>query len=305
MTMISTLRARASAIPAPVQGALWMLSATTVWALMSALVRFLSKDIHPFETGFFRTIVAALIMVPHMIRARTGLFPKAHRPLYFARALLHEGAMLSWFFALTVVPLMDATALFFTAPLFATVLAVFILREKVRWARWIAVAVGFAGAMLVTKPGTGAMDWGALIVLMSALCSATGRVTVRSLTKLDAPNTIVAYNFVILTPMVFCAAIWFWTWPTWNQLALLVLLGALGAVGHLFLTRAYAVAEASQVAPFDFAQLLAAGVIGYFVFMEVPDNWTVAGSMLIAGSGIFIALREAQLRRAARRLAAA
>lgn len=296
------------AIPAPVQGALWMIAASTCWALMSALIRHIAVGLHPFEIAFFRTFFAALIMAPHMIRAHTGLFPRAHHGLYLFRAGVHEGAMLSWFFALTMIPLMDATALYFTAPLFATVLAVFILHEKVSNARWAAVAVGFAGAMLVAKPGSVGMDWngivGSLAVLATALCSALGRVTVRSLTRLDSPNTIVAYNFVILTPLVFLVAIWFWEWPTVEQLVLLGALGTLGAVGHVFLTRAYAVAEASEVAPFDFTQLLAAGLIGYFVFSEIPDDWTLAGSALIAASGIYIALREAYLRRNARAAAA-
>ena len=297
MNVFLSVRARFVAIPAPVRGALWMSAATSLWAVMSALIRHLAIDIHPFEVAFFRTIVAAAIMAPYMMQARTGLFPRHHRTLYLFRALVHEGAMLSWFFALTLIPLMDATALYFTAPFFATVLAVFVLREQVNRARWAAVGVGFLGAMLVTKPGGGTFDWGALVVLATAAFSAIGRVTVRTLTKYDSPSSIVAYNFVLLTPFTFLAAIWFWTWPTFDQYVLLGILGLLGAVGHLFLTRAYAVAEASEVAPFDFVQLLAAGLIGFFVFAEFPDNWTLAGSALIACSGITIAMREAHLRR--------
>ena len=297
MSLLLSVRTRFVAIPAPVRGALWMTAATSLWAVMSALIRYIATNIHPFEVAFFRTVVAAAIMAPYMVQARTGLFPRHHRGLYFFRAIVHEGAMLTWFLALTLVPLMDATALYFTAPFFATILAVFILKERVSRARWAAVGVGFLGAMLVTKPGAGMFDWGALVVLGTATFSAIGRVTVRSLTKHDSPSSIVAYNFILLTPLTFCAAMWFWTWPSLDQYLLLGLLGVLGAVGHLFLTRAYAVAEASEVAPFDFTQLLAAGLIGYFVFAEFPDDWTLAGSALIGSSGIFIALREAQARR--------
>jgi drug/metabolite transporter (DMT)-like permease len=285
-----------------------MCTATTIWALMSALIKHIAVDLHPFEIAFFRTFFAALLMAPYMIRARTGLFPKAHRPLYMARALVHEGAMLSWFFALTLVPLMDATALYFTSPMFATVLAIFVLHEKVSRARWIAVAVGFAGAMLVTKPGSHSVAEAELLglaaVMCCALCSAMGRVTVRSLTKHDPPNAVVAYNFIILTPLVLFAAIWFWEWPTLRQYGELAVLGLLGAVGHLCLTRAYAAAEASQVAPFDYVQLIAACLIGIFIFAEFPDLWTIAGSALIAASGVSIALYEARRRRRARAQAA-
>lgn len=303
MNFLLSVRTRFVAIPAPVRGALWMSAATSLWAVMSALIRHLAVDIHPFEVAFFRTIVAAAIMAPYMMQARTGIFPRHHRGLYLFRAVIHEGAMLTWFLALTLVPLMDATALYFTAPFFATILAVLILREQVHRERWMAVGVGFLGAMLVTKPGAGMFDWGALLVLATAGFSAIGRVTVRALTKHDSPSSIVAYNFVILTPLTFLAAVWFWTWPTFDEYLLLGVLGLLGAMGHLFLTRAYAVAEASEVAPFDFVQLLAAGLIGFFIFAEFPDNWTLAGSALIAGSGIYIATREAQMRRQRREAA--
>ena len=298
------MRARPGAIPAPVAGALWMCAATTIWACMSALIKHLAVGLHPFEIAFFRTFFAALLMAPYMVRARIGWFPKAHRRLYLARALVHEGAMLSWFFALTLVPLMDATALYFTAPMFATILAVMVLHERVSGARWLAVAVGFGGAMLVTKPGSHGIEaaeaLGLAAVMSCAICSALGRVTVRSLTKYDPPNAIVAYNFVILTPLVLLAAIWFWEWPSARQYAELAVLGILGAVGHLCLTRAYAAAEASQVAPFDYVQLIAAGLIGIFIFAEFPDTWTIAGSALIAASGVAIAAHEARLRRRAR-----
>jgi drug/metabolite transporter (DMT)-like permease len=303
MNFLLSVRARFVAIPAPVRGALWMSAATSLWAVMSALIRHLAVEIHPFEVAFFRTIVAAAIMVPYMVQARTGALPRHHRGLYLFRAIVHEGAMLTWFLALTLVPLMDATALYFTAPFFATILAVLILGEQVHRARWLAVGVGFMGAMLVTKPGAGMFDWGSLVVLGTAAFSAIGRVTVRTLTKHDSPSSIVAYNFVILTPLTFLAAVWFWTWPTFDEYVLLGVLGLLGAVGHLMLTRAYAVAEASEIAPFDFVQLLAAGLIGFFIFAEFPDNWTLAGSALIAGSGIFIATREAQMRRRRRQAA--
>ncbi len=308
MSRTNSLRARLVAIPAPVQGALWMIAATTTWALMSALIKRIAVDLHPFEIAFFRTFFAALLMAPYMVHARTGLFPRAHRPLYLARAVVHEGAMLSWFFALTLVPLMDATALYFTAPMIATILAVLILRERVHARRWAAIAVGFVGAMLVTKPGAHGTDAeftiGIAAVLACAMCSALGRVSVRSLTRHDSPNSIVAYNFVILTPLVLLAAVWVWQWPTAEQYLWLGALGTLGAAGHLFLARAYAVAEASEVAPFDYVQLIVAGLIGFFIFAEIPDIWTVAGSALIAVSGVAIAWREANLRRALRRQSA-
>jgi drug/metabolite transporter (DMT)-like permease len=274
-----------------------MIAASTCWALMSAMIRYLSTDLPSLEVAFFRILFAAIIMVPHMVRKRTGLFPRKHRGLYLVRAALHAGAMLFWYFALTMMPLAPATALYFTAPFFATILAVLFLGEVVRARRWVAVAAGFVGAMLILRPGLVAPEWGAILVLGTAITSAIGRITVRTLTRDQSPNDMVTYNFNILTPVMLIPALFVWQWPSLEMTAWLAALGIVGAVSHLFMTRAYVVAEASQVAPFDFTQLIVVAVIGYLAFHEVPDEWTVAGSILIAGAAIYIAQREAVARK--------
>jgi len=290
-------RAPVVAISAPVEGALWMIAASTCWALMSAMIRYISMDLSSLEIAFFRILFAAVIMIPHMVRNRTGFFPRKHRGLYLLRAALHASAMLCWFFALTMMPLAPATALYFTAPFFATVLAVLFLGEVVHTRRWVAVAAGFAGAMLILRPGFVTPEWGAILVLGTAITSAIGRITVRTLTRDQSPNDMVAYNFNILIPVMLVPALFVWQWPTLEMTAWLAALGIIGAVSHLFMTRAYVVAEASQVAPFDFTQLIVVSLIGYLAFSEIPDEWTVAGSILIAGSAIYIAQREAIARK--------
>lgn len=282
-----------------------MIAASTCWAIMSAMIRYLSTDLPSLEVAFFRILFAAFLMAPHMVRNRTGFFPRHHRGLYLVRAALHASAMLFWYFALTMMPLAPATALYFTAPFFATILAVLFLGEVVHMRRWLAVAAGFAGAMLILRPGVIPLEWGAVLVLGTAVTSSVGRITVRTLTRDQSPNDMVTYNFNILTPVMLIPALFVWQWPTWEMTAWLAALGIVGAVSHLFMTRAYVVAEASQVAPFDFTQLVIVAIIGYLAFGEVPDEWTVAGSVLIAGSAIYIAQREAALRKAKQKEAAA
>lgn len=264
---------------------------------MSAMIRYISMDLSSLEVAFFRILFAAVIMLPHMVRKKTGFFPRKHRGLYLLRSALHASSMLCWFFALTMMPLAPATALYFTAPFFATILAVLFLGEVVRARRWVAVAAGFAGAMLILRPGFVAPEWGAILVLGTAITSAIGRITVRTLTRDQSPNDMVAYNFNILIPVMLVPALFVWQWPTLEMTAWLAALGIVGAVSHLFMTRAYVVAEASQVAPFDFTQLIVVSLIGYLAFSEIPDEWTVAGSVLIAGSAIYIAQREAVARK--------
>lgn len=275
-------------------GALLMVFASACWAGMAGLIRHVSLELHPFEVAFFRTFFAVVLMTPWLIRAgRSAIPPRRDWGIFGLRAGIHLVAMLSWFMALTMMPLAEAVALFFTAPFFATILAVIFLGEIVRMRRWAAVAVGFAGAMIVLRPGIEEVTLGALLVLTCAVFSAGSRISVRFLTARSDANAIVAIHFILLTPMVLVPALFVWQWPSWDALAWMAALAGLGTVGHIALTRA----EASHLAPFDFTQLLVAAAIGYFLFAEVPDEWTWAGSALIAGSAIYIARREAVLQK--------
>lgn len=285
-----------------VTGALLMVFASACWAGMAGLIRYISLELHPFEVAFFRTFFAVVLMLPWLIRAgRRAIPPRRDWPVFGLRAAIHLVAMLSWFMALTLMPLAEAVALFFTAPFFATILAVIFLSEVVRLRRWVAVVVGFAGAMVVLRPGIEEITLGALLVLTCAVFSAGSRISVRFLTERSDANAIVAIHFILLTPLVLVPALFVWQWPSWDALLWLGALAGLGTAGHIALTRAYTIAEASHLAPFDFIQLLVAAALGYVLFAEVPDRWTWIGSALIAGSAIYIARREAvlQKRRAA------
>jgi drug/metabolite transporter (DMT)-like permease len=279
-------------------GALLMVFASACWAGMAGLIRHISLELHPFEVAFFRTFFAVVLMTPWLIRAgRSAIPPRRDWHIFGLRAAIHLVAMLSWFMALTMMPLAEAVALFFTAPFFATILAVIFLGEIVRMRRWAAVAVGLAGAMIVLRPGIEEITLGALLVLTCAVFSAGSRISVRFLTARSDANAIVAIHFILLTPMVLVPALFVWQWPSWDALAWMAALAGLGTVGHIALTRAYTIAEASHLAPFDFTQLLVAAAIGYFLFAEVPDEWTWIGSALIAGSAIYIARREAMVQK--------
>jgi drug/metabolite transporter (DMT)-like permease len=155
-------------LPAPVRGALWMGAAATAFALMIALVRLLTDGLHPLQVVFFRTAFGLLAMLPWLLRQGLGVMRTSHLRLHLLRALIAIFAMVGWFTSVSLLPLAEATALSFTAPIFTSVLAVLILGEAMRLRRWSATAIGFLGALLIVRPGVAAIDPAALLAIGTA-----------------------------------------------------------------------------------------------------------------------------------------
>lgn len=282
-----------------IEGAFWMILGGSLFAGMSAMIRPATETAHPLVVSFIRAAVGALVLLPILARAGAIVPPKGVRKAVVLRAISDGTAMALWFVIIPVMPLATAIALNFTSPLFSTIFAVLFLGEVVRRRRWTAIAFGFAGAMIILRPGTDALNWASIFVLISAAAAALSRVGARHLTfHLDAKR-IVAYHFLLVTPVLLIPAIPVWTWPDARTLLLTVCLSMLGTFGHFCITKAMHVAEASEMAPFDYVQLITAAALGYFLFRELPDAWTWAGAIVIAGSTIYIARREAAIRRAA------
>ncbi len=283
-----------------------MMGSGACFAVMVGVVRHVAESgMHPFEIAFFRNLFGALAMFPWLLNLGLASFRKARHSLYAVRACGGAASMLAWFWALSMMPITEATALSFTAPFFTTVLAAIVLGEVVRLRRWMAVAVGFAGAMVILRPGTGAIEIGpALAVLFSAGCVAVSTVTIKELARTERPGAIVAFTAIYLTPISLVPALFVWTAPTWPQLGWLAVIGSCGTIAHLCLTRALRLADASAVIPFDFARLIFVAVVGWFAFGQRSDVWTWVGTGIIFASGVYIAQREAAAAREGRAKAA-
>lgn len=280
-------------------GPAWLVAAMAAITLMSALVRVAAQGLHPFVVVFFATALTALVMAAVLRRQGLPILPRRRIGRYMVRAAFDGIAFITWYYAVSTIPLAEATTLFFTLPLFVVVLAATVLGETIGWRRWTAVALGFAGAMIVLRPDTVALEAGALAALAAALTSASSNVMVRSLAREASPVTVMGRNMVLLVPIPMAAAVTQWSTPSAPQFIWLIAIAVLAGATQLFLTRAYANTDASKLAPFQFTQLVFAAFIGYAAFGEFPDRWTVAGGALIAGSAIYIALREARLARRA------
>jgi drug/metabolite transporter (DMT)-like permease len=286
---------------APVtRAALWILLSGICSVMMNVLIRVAAQAMHPFEVAFFRCLFGLVILAPWVIRSGPALLRSRNQGFYLLRAGVGLISMATWFYGITLVPLATATAVNFTAPLFATVAAALVLHEDVRLRRWSAVALGFIGVLVIMRPGYQGLDADLLLLLLSAATAAMNNITVKFLARSEPPSRIVAYFMIYLTPLSLIPALFVWRWPDPSTLGALVGLGGLGTIAHLAVARALAAADASACAPFEFARLPFAALIGFLWFGEVTDLWTWVGAAVIAGSSIYVAYREARLARVGR-----
>jgi drug/metabolite transporter (DMT)-like permease len=264
---------------------------------MSALIHYLATSLSPIEIVFFRNLFGLIIIFPFV--ARRGLLRPAKKtlPLYFARAAVGLISMTAWFSAIGMMPLAEAIALNFTVPLFAIFIAIFLLGEKVGRHRWSATILGFAGTLVILRPGVIEFSLGAGLALGSALGFALAMGIVKILSRTERPTTVVFYQGVIMTPVSLIPALFVWQTPSWTELGWLALLGAIATFGHIALVRAFAAADSSAITPLDFTRLPFATAFGYFLFDERIDLWTWIGAAIIIASTVYIARREAILGR--------
>jgi drug/metabolite transporter (DMT)-like permease len=286
-----------ASLPPPIQAGLWMSLGGLAFAGMSGVIRHLSGEMHPFVVAFYRSLFGLIWMVPWLVQHGATVLRTRRRLFYTIRASFSLFSMLGAFYGVAYMPIADATAISFTGPLFATIGAALILHETVRLRRWVATLVGFAGVLVVVRPGPDSFNPVALAVLLSAAANAGSYLAVKALSRTEPPNLIVVYMVLYLVPLSLVPALFVWSWPSWSALPWLVVMGAFGTLGHLSLTRGFAAADISVALPFDYLRLPFAAAMAYLWFHETPDRDTFVGAAIIAAASIYIAHREAQLAR--------
>jgi len=284
-------------IPAPLRGVFFMLVSTLLFTGMQVTVRHVSEDLHPFEVAFFRNFFGLLVVAPLLFRFGFGVLRTPKIKLHALRGGLQTMGMMLFFTALTLAPLAQNVALSFTAPLFTTILAIVILRERAGWRRWAALIAGFVGAWIVIRPGLAVVNTGALLVILSSCVWAGSMIIIKILSRTESSLTITLYMGLFMAPLSLIPALFVWQWPGGQALIFLVLVGAFGGVGHLALAQAFKESDATAVLPFDFMRLIWASALGFLVFAEVPDVWTWIGGAVIFSSTVYIAFRETLLKK--------
>ncbi len=283
--------------PAPVRGAFWMILAGTILSAMNVLVRYLADDMHPLQLVFFRNLGQLLFMLPWLMKFGLGGLRTTRIKLYTLRGLVGIVAMISFFMAITMMPIAKATAISFSAPIFATLGAVLILGETVRARRWTATIIGFIGTLIILRPGFMEIDLAIIFAVVAAVFLALSSLIIKALSSTETPDQITFYMALFLTPLALVPALFVWQWPDLAMLPWLLALGALATAGHRSLNRAFASADVSAVLPYDFLRLPVTALIAYIAFGEGVDAWTWAGAVVIFSSTIYIARRETKLAR--------
>lgn len=276
-------------------GAALMVVATMCFVCMQSMIRQVGTELPPVEVAFFRNLFGFIAIAP--IFLRHGLAPlKTERlSLHALRGTLQGLSMMAFFTGVTMAPFAEATAISFSGPLFATVLAVLILRERIRMRRILALTAGFVGVMIVLRPGFAEVGLGQGLLLVSSLVWGSAIVVIKRLSATESAATQTAYMGLFMTPITFFPAIYVWVMPTLEQFAWMALIGAVGTLGHFCFASAFKRADSGALLPLDFLRLFWASALGYLMFSEIPDLWAWIGGGVIFGSATYIALREAQL----------
>jgi drug/metabolite transporter (DMT)-like permease len=299
LTLLPRARARFDALPGAVRGAAWMTFSSVLFSINAAAVRHLAGEVHPFELSFFRALFGVPLMLPWLLGVGLVALKTQHFGIYVVRGSLSAVSTVSWFMALALIPVADATAISYTTPIFASIAAAIALRETMHARRWAAVIVSFLGVAIILRPGFEVINLGTWLVLIGAFFVAVNSILVKTAVRTDTPDAIAFWQILVMCPMCFVPALFVWTWPTLDQWAWIVLIAIISTVGHRSLGRAYAAADVSLVQPFDFTRLPFAVGLGWFMFSELPDLWTWIGGLLIFGASVFIAHREARHARRA------
>jgi drug/metabolite transporter (DMT)-like permease len=280
----------------PVKAVLLVVFAGFLFSSMNAMIRYVSSELHPLEIVFFRSLFGFVAMVPWLSRRGFGVLRTRRPALIGLRTLFGFISMATWFSALAIVPLGNAVALGFTAPLFAAVAAVIVLREVIRARRIVALAVGFGGMLIILRPGMQSIGTGEAMVVVSALAMALSVITMKVLTRTEQVGSLVVYQTMLTTPIALVPALFVWTWPSAEMWMWVILIGIVASSAHMAFTRAFSLADTMYLMPFDYLRLPQVAFLGWALFGEPTDFYTWTGAAIIAVSSIYVAHRESKAR---------
>lgn len=299
---IAPALAPSAATHTPLRGILLMLLAVFLFVIMDATGKALTADYSIWQISWARYMFH-LAILPLFFRRQsvTSVLRTSRLKLQLLRSALMLGSTVFFFAAVSYIPLAEATAIGFVSPLMVAAFSVPLLGEKVGPRRWAAVIVGFLAVMLIIRPGFGMIHWACLLPLVSALCFALYQITTRILSRHDSSVTTLAHSvsvgMLVTTIVVFMPGQW--RNPDLQGWILMILVGAIGGIAHYILIRALTLAPAALLAPFVYLQLVWAAIVGFIWFGDVPGWSTLAGTAVLATSGLYVMYRERKAAQAA------
>jgi drug/metabolite transporter (DMT)-like permease len=275
------------------KGALWMIAAAAALTAMAVCIRYLPAY-SVLLMIFLRNVINLVLMAPSMIRQGKSMIVTQRLGTHALRNLFLYSGNVAWFYGVTLIALADVASLQFTSPLFTAIIAAAFLGEKIGGHRMVAILVGFAGALIIIRPGMIPINLGTVMILIAAFLYSCAHVVTKRLSDTESGSTVVFYMSVIILVYSAIPAFFVWQTPAWADMPAMIGLGITGYATHYCITRSLAVGDASFVIAFDFMRLPFSALLGWLLFLEMLDTWTVAGALIIFAAGYYSTMREAK-----------
>ena len=277
----------------PFKGIALILASTVFLGTSDVTAKYLSATLPSIEIAWIRFLVFALIMTPAMVPGSPLYALRTARPGFqLMRGVALLGSSLFFISGLRYLPIAEASATGFVAPLFVTALSIVFLGERVGVRRWLATATGLLGVLIILRPGTGAFHAAAFFPIVSALCWAITLIMTRMMSGREHAITTMTYSSIAGLCVLSVLVPFTWVAPSWHDILFGVLIGVASTAGQWIVVLAFRYADASVLAPFSYSQLVWVSILGFLIFGEVPDIWTVVGAAFIVASGLYTAHRE-------------
>lgn len=297
----AAVRQRTHHLSPTVQGLLWTTAAGVIFSFLNALMRALGQQVDPFQSQFLRYLFGLLVLLPLVWHHGVAAYRPQTMRGQFLRGGLHTAGLYLWFVSLPKIPLADMTAIGFTTPLFIMLGAWLFFKEQMRWERWLATVLGFAGVLIVVGPKISLVDgFGPgpglyhLLMLASAPVFAASFLVTKALTRYETTGTILVWQAISISLLSLPLALWAWQPLSPLQWFGFALCGVLGSSGHYCLTRSFVAADISATQSVKFLDLVWAVLLGWALFADIPSFSTIAGGMLISAATLWVARRESR-----------
>ena len=295
LSRFSTLSKQFDALPDNLKGSLTLLAAAAGFSVMVMMVKLAGERLHVTQILLVRQLIMMTLVMPSVLNQFPGCLKTARIDLQITRVVFALIAMLCGFYAIIHMPLADAVAIGFAKSFFVTIFAIIILKEVVGLRRWMAVAVGFLGVLVMMRPGLEGFDPNSVLALLGAASAGLVMVIIRKLSETDRPITTLSYQAFLVAICVAVPAIHFWQSPTPFEWALMAGIGVISYGAQLLNIYAYSWGEASVLASLDYVRLLYATLLGWLVFETLPGPYTWIGALVIIAASIYTVHRERQV----------
>ncbi|MDC0073789.1 DMT family transporter [Alphaproteobacteria bacterium] len=293
--MLIKLKSIWDKLPPNSKGIIWALLSALFMSGMATLIKILGEDMSSFQIAWFRAFFGLIILFPFVYKAGGLKVLKTKKlGMHFLRSSLGALAMISGFYAVTVLPLTLITSIGFSRPLFMVPLAIIFLNEVVRARRWSATIIGFLGVLIVIRPSEG-IEMAVIIGLFSSFMVAMSMIVTKKMTSYESPLAMMFFQGVFGSIITFIPCLYFWTSISIKEFLLLFLLAFFGTISVNFMIRALKISDATIVAPIEYVRIIFASIIGFYVFFEIPSIYTFLGSFVIICSTVYIAFRDSRL----------